>query len=148
MNYKHAFEVFLCSWRRPHDEGRRLLAAAVPRLLCCPPSNYFSIARRVSPRVNWLVDVSIVDDVSLNCIQSRLAFSSNCTGGEDLDDQDEDLEDEDLVAQLAVRSRVAPDSDPAPQPFSEWSLLHYYSHDYNGEYIYALICKFYILRTI
>ena len=85
--------------------------------------------------------------MSLNCIQSRLAFSSNCTG-EDLDDQDEDLEDEDLVAQLAVRSRVAPDSDPAPQPFSEWSLLHYYSHDYNGEYIYALICKFYILRTI
>ena len=83
--------------------------------------------------------------MSLNCIQSRLAFSSNCTGGED-----EDLEDEDLVAQLAVRSRVAPDSDsdPAPQPFSEWSLLHYYSHDYNGEYIYALICKFYILRTI
>ena len=44
------------SWRRPHqeysacphDEGRRLLAAAVPRLLCCPPSNYFSIAPRVS----------------------------------------------------------------------------------------------------
>ena len=36
--------------------------------------------------------------------------------------------------QLAVRSRVAPD------PFSEWSLLHYYSHDSNGErltqYIY------------
>ena len=39
------------SWRRPHqeysacphDEDRRLLA--VPRLLCCPPSNYFSIDR-------------------------------------------------------------------------------------------------------
>ena len=81
--------------------------------------------------------------MSLNCIQSRLAFSSNCTGGEDLDDQDEDLEDEDLVAQLAVRSaRVAPDSDPAPQPFSEWSLLHYYSHDSNGEYIMRLSASF------
>ena len=62
----------------------------------------------------------------------RLAFSSNCT-------DDEDLESGPPVAQLAVRSR-----DPA-QPFSEWSLLHYYSHDYNGErYIYGVI-KFHTL---
>ena len=114
------------------DAGLRLLAAAVPSLLCCPPSNYFSIARRVSS--SQLASRCAVD-VSPACIQFRLAFSSNCTGGEDLVSGQP-------VAQLAVRSRVAP--DPDPQPFSEWCLLHYYSHDSNGErltqYIYAHAC--------
>ena len=69
----------------------------------------------------------------------RLAFSSNCT-------DDEDLEFGAPVAQLAVRSRVA------LVPFSEWSLLHYYSHDYNGERLtfmhMRVICKFYLLATL
>ena len=83
------------------------------------------------------------------CIQFRLAFSSNCTGGEDLVSGQP-------VAQLAVRSRVAP--DPDPQPFSEWCLLHYYSHDSNGErgllstfrqaHAWAVICKFHLLAAV
>ena len=115
------------------DAGLRLLVAAVPRLLCYPPSNYFSITPRVSPSQLASIDYTRVVDVSPACIQFRLAFSSTCTDGEDLVSGQP-------VAQLAVRSRVAPN----PQPFSEWCLLHYYSHDSNGErltwYIYAHAC--------
>ena len=70
-----------------------------------------SLSESIDSRLQLVVD---------NCHTTpyRLAFSSNCT----------DLESGPPVAQLAVRSRVA-----SAQPFSEWSLLHYYSHDYNGE---------------
>ena len=40
------------------------LAAAVPSLLCYPPSNYFSIAARVSPSQLASIDYTRVVDVS------------------------------------------------------------------------------------